>query len=219
MQGWKNRFRDKVKLLRDRQLLKKLTGVKTWQLLIVLLLFILLAVIFLRLNNLGMIDRRNYLIEADKTGDVTKVQSAARQLQNYLANHMNTSAGRIPLQTLYNQALEQYLIASKPVEIDSGLHQRATDECIQQRSYLGFRAVTNCIAEKVGLTDTASLDQNQRPAPNPDAYYIEYAPVRWSFDLAGISLFICLLLIIIIVVRLIFVLILRIILKIKYRAV
>jgi len=217
MKGWQH-FQDDPdrsdKIRFDRRALRFLGHIKTWQLLIVLLLFIMLAAIFLRLNNLGMMERRNALIEADKTGDVAQVQEAARDLQNYVAHHMNTSTGRVALQTLYEQAYNKVIEANKTPEVENGDYQGAMIKC-RQIYPRGGQNWAKCIADTVGVSD---VNITTEPLPSPDAYYADYAPARWSFDLAGISVLICFLLIIAIIFRMIFIIILKIILKFKYRA-
>ena len=44
------------------------------------------------------------------------------------------------------------------------------------------------VATKVGLNATTTLAVADEVAPDPDLYYVEYAPARWSADLAGICL-------------------------------
>ena len=163
-----------------------------------------------------MVDKRAALIAADKTGNVVKVEAAAKDLQNYVANHMNTYTGRVALQTLYNQAAQKAIDAARPPEIDGSKYQQATQDCMPQLHNYGYRAWAACVANEVGISDVTTLTVNVA-TPDPDAYYVEFAPVRWSLDLAGISLLICIVLAIIIIVRLIFLIALRIILKIKYR--
>jgi uncharacterized integral membrane protein len=203
---------DKIRF--DRRVLKFLKTIKTWQLLIVLLFFIMLAAIFLRLNNLGMMERRDTLIEADKTGDIYKVQEAARVLQNYVAHHMNTQTGRVALQTLYDQDFKKIVEANKTPEVENGDYQAAMVRCRQ----IYPRGGTNwakCVADSVGVSE---VNITTEPLPSPDAYYVNYVPARWSFDPAGASVLACFLLGLTIIFRLIFILILKIILKFKYRA-
>jgi hypothetical protein len=99
------------------------------------------------------------------------------------------------------------------------VYQQATDECRPQLFTYGYPAWASCIADKVGTSSVTDLNQNEQAPPDPDAYYVEYAPARWSFDAAGITVFICLMLIIVIVLRLIIAIILRVILKLKYKTV
>jgi len=197
-----------------RRFLGLLKHIKTWQLLVVLLLFIMLTAIFLRLNNINMMDKREALIEADKTGDITVVQEAAKNLQNYVAHHMNTSTGRVALQTLYDQAFNKIVETNKIPDVENGDYQAAMVKCRQ----IYPRGGTNwakCVADSVGVSE---VDITTEPLPSPDAYYVSYVPARWSFDLAGFSMLICFLLTIAIILHLVFIIILKVILKFKYRA-
>ncbi|MDO4271623.1 MAG: hypothetical protein Q4C83_01405 [Candidatus Saccharibacteria bacterium] len=148
----------------------------------------LMATFCLRQNNLNMAKLRDQLAQADETGEVAQVQSAARKLQNYVAHHMNTTTGKLALQTLYNQAAEQAMEESRPPEIDTTLYNQATNDCRPQLTNYGYRAWASCVATKVGINATASYVTAESVAPDPDLYYVEYVPARWSFDLAGISL-------------------------------
>ena len=217
MKGWQH-YQDNPdrsdKIRFDRRILRFLKHIKTWQLLAILLLFIMLAAIFLRLNNLGMMDRRDALIEADKTGDITQVQEAARNLQNYVAHHMNTATGKVALQTLYEQAYNKVIEANKTPEVENGDYQGAMVKC-RQMYPRGGQNWAKCVADTVGVSEWTVPDE---PFPSPDAYYVSYVPARLSFDLTGISVLICGILIITIILRLIFLIILKIILKFKYRA-
>ncbi|MCL2451762.1 hypothetical protein FWD20_02720 [Candidatus Saccharibacteria bacterium] len=217
MKGWRRNRRDDPdrggKVRFDRRILKFLKHIKTWQLLIILLLFIMLAAIFLRLNNLGMVDRREALIEADKTGEIVEVQEAAKNLQNFVSRHMNTSTGRVALQTLYSAAFDKIVEANKMPEVEGGDYQGAMTKC-RQMYPRGGQNWANCVADAVGVSEWVVPDE---PFPSPDAYYIDYVSPRWSFDLAGVSVLVCFILVAAIVLRLILIIILKIILKFKYR--
>lgn len=146
-----------------------------------------LTAVFLRQNNLNMALLRDELVAADETGDIEQVQLAAQRLQNYVAHHMHTMTGRIALQTLYEQAAEQAMEASKPPEISRDIYMQATNDCKPQLTY-GYRSWASCVATKVGMNTTTTLAVADEVAPDPDLYYVEYAPVRWSADLAGFCL-------------------------------
>ena len=218
MKGWRRNYQDDPsrgdKVRSDRRILRFLKHIKTWQLLLVLLLFIMLSAIFLRLNNLGMMERRDALIEADKTGDISQVQEAARELQNYVAHHMNTTTGRIALQTLYDQDFNKIVEVNRVPDVENGDYQSAMVRC-RQIYPRGGTDWAKCVANSVGVSE---VDITTEPLPSPDAYYVSYVSARWSSDLAGISVLICALLVVTIVFQLIFILILKIILKFKYRA-
>jgi len=218
MKGWRRNYEDNPgrgdKIRFDRRVLKILKHVKTWQLLVVLVVFVMLAAIFLRLNNIGMMERREALIEADKTGNIIKVQNAARELQNYVARHMNTTTGRVALQTLYDQDFNKVVEENKQPDVENGDYQAAMVKCRQ--SYpRGGQNWAKCVADSIGVSE---YEITTSPLPSPDTYYISYASVRWSSDLAGVSVMICALLIITVILRAVFVLVLKIVLKFKYRA-
>ena len=205
---------DEVK--RDARILKFLRGIKIWQMLVILLIFALLAAVFLRLNSLGALDLYEDLKAADKTGDIVKVEKAAKKLQNFMAHHMNSAVPRLPLQTLYDQAVQEAIDAAMPADIDDTLYQKVTEECTSAWYRGGSRARAQCIAEKIGASGQSGYLEAE--AISPDAYYIEFSPTRWSLDAAGITLIICFLLALTIVLRIIATLTLRVILKFKYRA-
>ena len=52
-----------------RRNLRRLERVKTWQLLILFVLVCFVAATFLRINNVGMIQRRSAVATADKSGN------------------------------------------------------------------------------------------------------------------------------------------------------
>ena len=222
MKGWNWRDKkyqhlghgDAVK--RDIHILNSLKGVKIWQMLVLLLIFSMLAAVFLRLNSLGALDLYEDLKAADKTADIVKVEKAAKKLQNFVASHMNSAVPRLPLQTLYEQAVNKALEAAKPVDIDQTLYQKVTEECASAWYNGGSRARAKCISEKIGASGDSGYAEAE--SITPDAYYIEFSPTRWSLDAAGITLLVCFLLTLAIVLRLLTAIILRVILKFKYRA-
>lgn len=183
-----------------------------WSWVVLILLAIILALIStfaLRQNNLNMTNLRDELVTADETGDVEAVQTAAQKLQNYVAHHMNTVTGKVALQTLYNQAAEEAMEASKPADISTDVYQQATEACKPQLTNYGYRAWASCVATKVGLNATTTLATADDVAPDPDLYYVEYAPARWSADLAGISLLLFCVVMAILIIRIIVLIIVK----------
>lgn len=162
--------------------------IRTWQLFLIAIILLIFAIFLLRINNLGMLERRSALIEADKTGEIKEVRKSALKLQNYVANHMNTATGKIALQTLYNDAAQAALNAAKPPEISEGLYMAAGENCLPKLHASGYQAWSDCVAKTVGITDTSALAATAAP-PDPSAYYLEFSSARWSLDAAGITLF------------------------------
>ena len=58
-----------------RRSIHQLQAVKTWQLLVLLTMSILVSATFLRLNNIGMVERRDAVVSADKTGNLEDIQN------------------------------------------------------------------------------------------------------------------------------------------------
>jgi hypothetical protein len=73
--------------------IRQLQRIKTWQLLVLLILVLFITATFLRLNNIGMIQRRDAVLAADKVGDLSAIQSRLYDLQRYSATHMNGASG------------------------------------------------------------------------------------------------------------------------------
>ena len=159
----------------------------SWLLLVISLAGLAVAsAFFLRQNNLNMVKLRDELAQADKSGKVEVVNQAARKLQRYVAGHMNTTTGRVALQTLYNQAAQKALEEAKPAEVDSSGYNLAANACRSQLTSYGYQSWASCVANRVGIRQTTELAG--ATMPDPDLYYVEYAPARWSPDFAGITL-------------------------------
>ena len=177
-----------------------------WLILVGLLVILLpTSALLLRQNNLNMAHLRDQLVQADESGDVAAVRRAAQKLQNYVAHHMNTETGKVALQTLYDQAADQAMAASRPPEINTDIYQAATEACRPQLTNYGYQAWASCVATKVGLNATTSLATAEASAPDPDLYYVEYVPARWSGDLAGWSLVLIVVVTTVLVVKLLIV--------------
>ena len=79
---------------RIKQDIKNLQRIKTWQLIILLIIVGFIAATFLRLNSIGMVQRREAVISADKQGNEEDIITRLYDLQRYVAAHMNTDLGR-----------------------------------------------------------------------------------------------------------------------------
>lgn len=177
------------------------------------LVLFLATVLGLRSNNLNMINLRNQLVAADKTGEINQVKQAALSLQHYVAHHMNTATGKVALVTMYNQAAQQALEEIRPSEIDESVYNKAAQSCQSVLRDYGYEAWANCVADKVGINNGATKQIATDVAPDPALFYVEYMPASLSFDLAGVTLLISLGLLLVIVGRLISILIKKLLFK------
>jgi hypothetical protein len=113
-----------------RHNIKRLQRVKTWQLVILLILMGFLSATFLRLNNIGMVERRAAVITADSAGDDAITQSRLYDLQRYVSAHMNTNMGKgIYLEETYKRDVK---IAYEKVSNESNIYKKAQEVCAPQ---------------------------------------------------------------------------------------
>lgn len=173
MKGWKQRE------LRHWRHLK----VKTWQLLILLAVGVLLSVFFLRQNNLKMVELRNRVITADTVG--LGIQPAITELNEHVFKHMNTKIVRpIELVETYNRQAQQAIQAASQ---GSGrdLYKEATQAC--ERRGVPLASIAQCIANYVAQNSTTAAAPEIK-LPNKNRFIYTFASPRWTPDAAGFSL-------------------------------
>ena len=114
-------------------ILQRLGRVKTWQLFVILLLMLLISATFLRLNNIGMVERRNAVINADATGNQTALQNNLYALQRHAATHMNASSGAVYLEEGYKrEAIRLVEEAKKSSVVAKDVVEKADATCRAQ---------------------------------------------------------------------------------------
>lgn len=160
-----------------RRLFKK---VKLWQVFLLFVLTLVLAVLALRNNNLEMVKLRDTVIAADKAGNSEELEEAALRLQNYVAKHMNTDTGQIALQNTYDQAVEEAFKNANQLD-GSQSYDIATEKC-KALAVNGYQAYAQCVADEVGVS---SSDFTKPELPNPGMFYLSFSAPIISFDLAG----------------------------------
>lgn len=188
-----------------RHWLKVIKKAKTWQLIVILILCSFIAATFLRLNNLGMIERREAVYVADREGDPVKIKLKLVELQHYVSSHMNTSLGKgVSLFESYNRdykkAVESAATATNP---NSSVYQQASIEC-QARFQGGAESFRNdyvtCVQNAVSSLSEAQINAPQ--LPRGADYTYNFAPPLISLDLAGIFTVISVFLALFIILRL-----------------
>ncbi len=204
---------------------KAIIRIKTWQLFVLLVIGLVLSVSFLRLNNLGMDTRRTAVVQADKKADKEATKQALVELQRYISSHMNTSLGPngFYLEHQYNRdkesALNMATIESNP---NSAVYQQASIEC-RNRFQGGVASFRNdyvaCVAERVkSLSPSTDLTSGLK-LPKAENYRYDFASPLWSPDLAGFSVLFCVIVTSVIIIRIIANIILRLVLKHRFKAI
>jgi len=196
-----------------RRSLNRLQRVKTWQLVIIFILACFVSATFLRLNNIGMVERRSAVYVADNVGDNKITQNRLYDLQRYISAHMNTDIGKgVFLVSTYNRDYQELISkASNDVNPNGNIYKKAQEVCAPQfKSYSS--AYLQCSLNELakypassGLVDTVKL--------SPDAYVHSFISPVWSPDFAGWSLLVCVVILIMIIARATGVIILRFLLR------
>lgn len=207
----------------DRRKVKKdikwLQRVKTWQLILLLILSLYVSATFLRINNVGMVERRNAVEAADKIGDPEVVKERLYALQRYSSQHMNASTGDFDLRATYDRDVKELLDEAEAANKQSNntIWNKAANECYAE--FPGYwQGQIQCILEKQQDFPT-NTPITEVETPDPSLYRHNYLSPTWSPDFAGWSLVVSAILLVIILFRLVALLILTILLRSRYRRV
>lgn len=201
--------------------IKRLTVLKTWQLLVLLVLSLFVSATFLRLNNTGMIERRNAIAGADKAGNTQDISSRIYDIQRYAASHMNADTGVFYLQHTYNLDVRKAMAASDGASStgDNSPQAKADAVCNPNLQIHGYsKEYQDCMLRELSKTGQV-IDPATVSLPDPALYRYSFASPMWSPDFAGFSVLVSLLIALIIVGRLVVLVTLRILLKWHYRRV
>lgn len=147
----------------------------------------MICVFALRANNQHMLELRQAVYTADK--DNTDVQGALQTLQAYVTTHMNTNLSTgtnvyPPVQLKYTYDRLVQARGESTAAANQKLYQDAQAHCeAQNSSDFSGRNRVPCIEQYVQSHST------QVATPIPDALYkFAFASPRWSPDLAGWSM-------------------------------
>ena len=187
-----------------RHSIKYAGAIKTWQLLILLILTLFVAATFLRLNNTGMLARRNAVESADKAGDAQEIQSRIYDLQRFAAAHMNADTGVFYLQEQYNRDVRAAIAAASGGNYDGydSPQARADAICNPNLQIHGYsKAYQDCMLRELSKEGQV-VDPATITLPNSAMYRYSFISPLWSPDFAGWSVLVSIALMVAIVVRL-----------------
>ena len=201
-----------------RQNLSRLQRIKTWQLIVLLVLAGFISATFLRLNNIGMVERRKAVYAADIVGDNSMTQSRLYDLQRYVSAHMNTEMDKgVLLVATYNRD-KQELIAAKAASAANGnIYKKAQDVCMPQYTSWSLSYVQCTVNELAKYPEGESL--NDSVSLSAVTYVHVYSSPLWSPDFAGWSLVVCVVILIMIISRFTGVIILKILLRQHHKSI
>lgn len=177
-------------------LLKQLKLVRGWYFVAAIILVAAVAVFSLRQNNLHAIELRDHVLQVDK--DNGDVETALRELREYVYGHMNTklsspNGAYPPIQLKYRY---DRLVAAQKQPTNANLATEAQSYCESQiptgRSLTRIECIQNYM--------TTHGAQANKPIPD-SLYKFDFASPVWSPDLAGWSLVLLALLVILFIAR------------------
>lgn len=190
---------------------------KTWQLVVLLVLSGFIAATFLRLNNIGMLQRREAVMQADASGDAIAIKSRLYDLQRYVTSHMNADMGSIYLENQYKRDYQSALDSASGVTNPNGnIYRKAQDVCAPKfTSYT--QAYLQCTVDYLNQYAPAGDPAQTVKGPKADAYRFSYVSPLWTPDFAGFSVLFCLFILAVIFSRWLVILILKLMLKMSNR--
>lgn len=207
---------DRRQVKRD---IKRLGRVKTWQLVLLLILSLYVSATFLRINNVGMLERVKAVEAADKLADEEVIEERLFELQRYVSQHMNTSTRDIYLQTIYERDSKAILKKAEDANrhTNNAIWNKAANECYAE--YPGYwQGQIECILEKQKKFPT-STPITEVQTPDPAQYKHAFLSPLWSPDFAGWSVLVSVLLLLAIIVRVLAMVTLRLLLRSHYKRV
>lgn len=200
-----------------RRSIKQLQVIKTWQLVILLVLMLFISATFLRINNVGMIARRNAVAAADKSGDIDQIQQRLYDLQRYSAAHMNADSGVLYLQDEYNRDVQRQAEAASTSGSQKALEIRRAAEAVCKPQFNGWSpAYVQCYVNELNKHPSDEISAQLTP-PSSALYRYSFISPLWSPDFAGFTLLLSVLIGLAIVLRLLGILVLRLMLKHHYQ--
>lgn len=181
--------------------IRQLQHLKTWQLFVLLILVGFIAATFLRLNNIGMVQRRDAVAQADKSGDVVAIQARLFDLQRYVSSHMNTAMGDIYLEHQYKRDTESAISIASGASASSGnIYKQAQDVCAPK--FRGYsQAYLQCTLDYLSQFTQSEDPVTNANLPKADAYRYSFVSPLWSPDFAGFSIVIWLVVLLVIIAR------------------
>lgn len=206
-----------------QHILKRIQGLKTWQLVMIFTLLVFLSATFLRLNNIGMIQRRDAVLSADEkagNGEVTKERLYA--LQRYASAHMNADTGVVYLQGSFDRDWEKIKKKAEKQNNQGGanIYEKIEREvCGPMARANGWRwpdpRYISCQRKELEKYPGGNTLVNQVDPPDKELYRHSFVSPTWSPDFAGFSVLVTLLVALAIILRVLTAGVLQIVLRLR----
>lgn len=176
----------------------KISQVKTWQLVVLMIFFALLSIHSLRQNSLGLDPKIQAVIVADKDGE--GIEEAVNELGDYVVHHMNADLPRpIQLEHSYQRAVDKEYDRALSDLRSGSLLDEAKSVCAELGTVVS--AGPQCIQDYVDKNWTPDKGVLNVEFPDVSLFTYQFAAPSWSPDLAGWSMFISFALLILVISR------------------
>ena len=210
-----------------RQALRRFGGVRSWQLLLILIPLAFVTATLLRLDHLKMSELRRIVLEADAINDDTAIQECLTKLQNFVFSHVvinvveSNGTQSIVFGTGPFYLENQYLRAANAA-IEATEENLANDTNPNGNIYAAVSAICKPLAiengwawNSQGYLDCWTSELAKYPAsdklssnllvagiPSTELFRRNYASPLWAPSWSGFAILACLLIMVVIVVRL-----------------
>lgn len=176
-----------------RKNIYRLNQLKIWQLLVLFLIVAFIAGTFLRLNNVGMVERRTAVLAADKSGDKQQITERLYDLQRYSAAHMNSNTGPFYLEHQYQRDTQAILQqAGDDTNPNGNVYARADAICKPRFGQVYSLAYQQCMLTEIDKFPAADNPDTEVKLPEPNMYRYDFASPLISIDFAGLATGVCL---------------------------
>lgn len=203
-----------------RQSIKSLQRIKTWQLVVLLIISGFISATFLRLNNISMVERREGVLSADRQGNEEVIIKRLYDLQRHVSAHMNTELGRgVYLESSYSRDLQNWQSSQYGDTNPNGnIYKKAQEICAPRfKSYSS--AYLQCTTSELTKFPAAADPATSTSKPRQEAYIHAFSSPLWSPDFAGWSVVLFLVILGLIVGRFASLVVLRLLLRKHYKTI
>lgn len=177
------------------------------------------AATFLRLNNIGMLERRNAVLTADETGDEEVIRSRLYALQRHSAHHMNADTGTFYLEHQYKRDAQKAVDAVKDYDNPHGNVNARAEAVCAPRFDTWSPAYVQCFVDELSKYPPAPNPEQNVQLPDTKLYRYNFKSPAWSPDFAGWAVLACVVIGAVIIVRLVSLAVLQWLLKRNYRGI
>lgn len=170
-------------------IVQKIHNLAAWQLVVLLMLMTVVVATLLRMNNVRMIERKEAVLAADRSGDLGMVTERLHDLQEYSLKHMNASTGQVFLENAYRRKIDQLINdAKKTIDSQQGQNAYKTAAEVCDRRFRGYsQAYAECFLAEVNKQSSTAPNPVEIKTLSPNTYIHSYASPYWSPDLAGFA--------------------------------